>query len=155
MIPIRIAVIALALCACSVLAQEQAMGTLTVIVTDETGARIPGAQLEALAAATGVHSASKADEIGQAVLHLDQGNYELKVRAMGFASWGKSKVEVSAETQSTVTLRVAESDTPMIKLEPPLDSPVEYRPLTAEIPKIPMQQFVPPAKPLRHRAHWF
>jgi hypothetical protein len=151
---IRIAAIALALCACSALAQQPAKGTLTVVVTDEIGAWISGARITATETQTGARFDAIADGKGQAVLHLAQGSYKLNVQAKGFISWEESKVEVTLETQRTVALVVANCGCSII-VEGPVGPPVEYLPMTAEIPLIPMQQFIPSAKPLRHRARWF
>ena len=153
MIPIRVAAIALALSACSAFAQNPAKGTLPVVVKDIAGAVIPGARIVVTAIKTGTHSEATTDNSGQAVLHLDQGRYELKVRFAGFASWEEKEVRVNAETQRTAFLNPAFYSGPTV-IEAP-EMPLERQPLEAEIPLIPMQQFVPLAKPLRRRARWF
>jgi len=70
---VQIAAIALALAACTALAQEHARETLTVVVTDQTGARISGAHIVATDQATGSQLDAAADATGQAVVQLDQG----------------------------------------------------------------------------------
>jgi hypothetical protein len=156
MTSVRIVAIALALCACQALAQERAQFALNVVVIDQSGAVISGAQITAIAATTGARFEASTDANGRAALQLDQGTYEMKVHARGFMNWEDGKVGVDAGTQRTVTMLInplAEcgpcvvSDSPEIRLE--------YAPIPPEIPLIPMQQFVPPAKPLRRRAHWF
>jgi hypothetical protein len=151
--PIRIAATVLALCASSALAQQPAKGALTVVVKDISGAVIPGARIVVTAMRTGAHSETTTDRSGQAVLQIDQGSYDLKVRFTGFTSWEEEEVKVNAETQRTVTLNIAPSCGP-IAIEAP-DMPLEHQVLATEIPLIPMQQFTPPAKPLRHKMHWF
>ena len=153
MTPIRKAVIALALCACSALAQEPSKGKLTVVVTDRSGAVFPGARIAVTMAMTGMPVEATTDASGQAVLHLAQGSYELKVQAKGFESWEESKVEVTSETQRAVVLRVASTGCPISVQAPEI--PLERQALAAEIPLVPMQQFAPTARRPRHRPHWF
>jgi nitrous oxidase accessory protein NosD len=154
MTPIRIVVIALALCACSALAQGPAEGTLTVVVEDQTGARVPGAHIAAFGQATGTHFEATADASGQAVLHVGQGSYKLRVRFTGFEIWNEENVKVNAETQVTATLAIATFFSGPNVIEAP-DMPLERLTLAAEIPLVPTQQFAPPDKPLRHKARWF
>jgi hypothetical protein len=155
MAPARIAVIALAFCACAVLAQQPAKGTLTVVVTDQMGAWISGARITATETQTGAHFEAIADGNGQAVLQIYQGSYELTVRSKGFTSWEKKEIKVNAETQRTATLNILHDGCPIFVETPDIPLAPERQALVAEIPLFPMQQFVPPSKPLRHKAHWF
>jgi hypothetical protein len=152
MVRAHIAVIAIALCACPVLAQQPAEGTLTVVVSDQSGARIPAANIAATNEITGARFAATADASGQAVVHLLQGRYELIVGAAGFLSWTEKDVEVAAETGWAFTLAIGLSSSPVVAADPTI--PLE-RQVLEEIPLIPMQQFVQPAKLLRRGPRWF
>jgi Carboxypeptidase regulatory-like domain len=92
----RIAAIAFALCACTALSQQHEMGTLTVNVTDQTGAVIPGARIVASEEAAGSLFKAVAGPNGQALIDLDQGNYDLKVQASGFATHVEKSVALKA-----------------------------------------------------------
>jgi hypothetical protein len=152
--PARIAAISLALFACLVQAQQPATGILTVVVEDQTRARIAGARITAIEEATGSRFGAICDASGQAVVHLNQGRYEMTVQAAGFKGWKESHIEVKTGTKRTVTLAIgAYSSGPVVYVGAAIL--FEYPTLEVEIPMIPMQQFDPPAKPFRHRWHWF
>lgn len=131
------------------------MGVLSVVVTDATGAVIPGARIVAKALVNGTSYEATTDATGQAVVQLNQGSYDLKVRARAFMPWEEKEVDVNTEIQRNVTLMIAENVCgPCVVVEGP-EIPLEHQPAIAEIPLIPMQQFDLPAKPYRHRRHWF
>jgi len=153
MAPVRTVAIVLALCSCSALAQQSVKGTLSVVVTDQTGAWISGARITAIETQTGARFEAIADGNGQAVLHIDQGSYELTVRSTGFKSWEEKEIKVNAATQRTATLDLEHGGCLWVYEAP--EMPLERQALVAKIPLIPMQQFAPPAKPLRHKLHWF
>jgi hypothetical protein len=151
----RIAAIALALCACTVQAQQPAMGTLTVTVKDVTTALFPGARITITNKLTGTRFEAKADANGQAVFHLVQGRYELKVQAIGFYTWEEKDLEVKAEKyRDDVTLAVAPTIDVLIIESPFFPVEFEHLVLTSEIPLIPIQQFELTAKSFRYRWHW-
>jgi hypothetical protein len=152
----RIDVIALALCACTALAQQPARGILSVVVKDQSGAVIPGAHIVASVQAKGARFEAIANGNGQAVVYLDQGSYYLKVWARGFKTWEDKEVEVNAETYRAVTL-IAPDDHwgEAWVTSDSIGIPQEHQVLATEISLIPMQQYVPPAKPLHHKRRWF
>jgi hypothetical protein len=150
----RIAAIALALSACTAFAQERPATTLIVVVTDQSGAVIPGARIVATDQATGSRFDAVADTTGQAIVHLDKGTYELRVQAGGFQLLLEPNVEMHTETHKEVTLRISSwSSGPVVSGGPEI--PLEYQPVAAELPLIPMQQLAAPAKPVHPRPHWF
>lgn len=153
----RIAAIALAFSACTALAQQLALGTLplTVTVEDQSHAPIPGARIVASARASGVRFEAISNGNGQAVIHLVQGGYDLKVLANGFRTWEDKDIEVIAEIKRTAILVVESHTGPVVIAEERPRIQLEDQPLSAEIPLIPLQQFIPPARLLRHRRHWF
>ena len=157
----RFAAIALALFTCSVVAQEHPIGSLTVIVMDQTNAFIPGSHITATNETTGAQFASTAGPNGQAVVHLNEGKYALRVQAAGFKNWEEKNVDVNSETLRTITL-VIDSLVPCgpcVEPEPvgfeQYGVSVDRQVLSAEIPLIPIQLFVPRAKPPLRRHHWF
>jgi hypothetical protein len=151
---IRIAAIALALCAYRASAPQNATFSLTVDVEDQTGARIPGASFTATDRATGAQFESKAGATGQAVVHLVPGAYDLKAQARGFEVWEEKNVKLNAEQEWVFTLRVGSMGCPIVISGDSL-IPLEHLQVMEEIPIEPLRQFVPPAKPLRHKRHWF
>lgn len=90
-------------------AQQSATATLSGIITDPQGAVIPGAQITATQKATGVQRETTTNDEGFYVLtNLPPGEYEVKVKATGFAT----KV-----SQSSVVLQVGQTVTLDTQLE--------------------------------------
>ncbi|MGA7833497.1 MAG: carboxypeptidase-like regulatory domain-containing protein [Terracidiphilus sp.] len=145
----QIAAIVLALSVCSAYAQEHAKGALAVVVTDPTGARVPNARIRAVEQATGMRFEALADANGEALIHVDQGTYELNVQAAGFQSWKQKEVEVKGEMRKTVTLQIGLPNWgPVVFVESEI--PFEHPPLAAQIPLMPIEQFTVTAKRLHH-----
>ena len=138
--------------------QRPAKTTLTIVVTDQSGAIIPGAYIVATNKTTGSRIeafADKAgDKIGQAAVRLDEGTYDLTVQSKGFKVWEERAVEVKAEMHKAITLALPFDNLPLcgpcVVLEPVI-IPLEHQPITAAVPLIPVQQFIPPARPFRPR----
>ena len=155
----RIAALAFAVCACTALAQQHAEGTLIVDVTDTAGVRIPGAAIEVTAEGSGARFDAATDATGEAVLHLDQGSYELKVQARWFKTQEEKQIEVNATTYIALKLPLQCGPGCIIDdVEVSADDseiPLEHRPVAAELPLVPMQQLVLSGTPIRHRRHWF
>jgi hypothetical protein len=152
----RIAAIALAILPCTIFAQQPEMGTITVTISDQIGAIIPGAHVVVSGKATALRSEAISDGAGKAVLHVYQGGYNLAVKARGFATYAENNVGVTNWTHIAVTLRIDQSQPCTL----PCDGfwepyvPLEHSQVEAEIPLIPTQQFPPPAKRLRPSSRW-
>jgi len=149
----RFAAIALAIYSCITLAQNHAQATFTTTVTDQTGARVPGARITVTDEATGSRTASPTDSTGQATFQLNEGTYQLRVQAKGFESYEEKEIEVKAAIKKNVTLQIGRSFSPIVVSDAPeilLDHPV----LAIEIPIIPTSQFSPPNRTLRRRSRW-
>jgi hypothetical protein len=134
------------------------MGTLTLVVTDQSGAFIPGARVLAKALGKDASYEVTTDATGKAVVHLDQGSYKLKVQASAFKTWEEKEVEVNAELLLTATLVIAPSCGPYVTTSPYDVNKIlllEHQAPSDAIPLLPLQQFLPPAKPLHHKRHWF
>jgi outer membrane receptor protein involved in Fe transport len=98
-------------------AQQSATATLSGVITDPNGAVIAGAQITATQKATGVQRETTTNDEGRYVLtNLPPGQYEVQVKATGFAT----KV-----SQSPVVLQVGQSVT--------LDAALEIGPKTATV----------------------
>ena len=153
----RIAAIALALLPCTTLAQQPEMGAITVTISDQTGAIIPGAHVVVSGKATALRSETMSDGSGEAVLRVYQGSYDLAVKARGFATYANNAVEVTNQTHIAVILRI---DPRSQGCTLPCDGfsepylPLEHSQVEVEIPLMPVQQFPLPAKRLRSRSRW-
>jgi hypothetical protein len=87
---------------------------------------------------------------GQAVVHLDQGSYELNVQARGFQTEIEKQVEVREEIRKTFTLKIGPFYSgPEVMME--AEIPFEHLPLQAQIPLMPIEQFTLTAKRPRQK----
>lgn len=160
MAPARIAAIALALFPCAALCQRPAVSSLTVTVTDQAGALIPGAHVTAIKAESGLRIEAIANPggplIGQATLKMEPGIYTLRVQASAFKPWEETNVELTTDLRRTVSLAIDNNQQPCTLPCDPFLQPVipeEHPQLTAEVPLMTLQQLDPPAKRLRSRSH--
>lgn len=110
----------------SVSAQDLDSFTITGRITDQNGAIIPGAGIEAVLLKTGAKRTTTADDVGRyRIIQLEPGVYTLKVSAPGFAT--QERPEVTAVSGQNVqldlilvpqgvidTVVVAAADTPPI-----------------------------------------
>ena len=90
-------------------ARAQATGTISGVVTDPSGAILPGATIEARSAATGqVRTATTGAEGFYTVPLVSPGRYEVKASLSGFQSATRTNVQVSvSETaRANLTLQV-------------------------------------------------
>ena len=105
-------------------ARAQATGTISGVVTDPTGAVLPGATVEATSAATGqVRTAVTGPEGFYTVPLVSPGRYEVKASLAGFQSATRTNVQVSvSETaRANLTLPVGSvTENVTIVGEPPL-----------------------------------
>lgn len=153
----KLRIAALAIYSCTIFAQNQVQSTLSITVIDPTRAHVPGAHLAVTDETTGARLEATTDASGQATFHLNEGHYDLKVWAKAFKSYEEKPIEVKTETHRDVTLHIADTGgPPLVQGTPefPLETLLEPQMLASEIPLIPIQQFLPTAKPLRHRPHW-
>ncbi len=85
-------------------------------VTDPTGAAIPGAKIEALNAATGVHSESATDEHGiYRFSNIQAGLYTVTISAKSFTNFAETGVQVSNDEvrRVDVQLQIAQTTATM------------------------------------------
>lgn len=98
----------------SIGAYAQANSTLTGIVTDQTGAAIPGAEITLTNPATAFTTSTQSGETGLFVIGgLNPANYNLKIVAKGFQAFVQSGivVNVSSTVRNDVKLTVGAEDT--------------------------------------------
>jgi hypothetical protein len=117
---------------------------------------LPRAHIVVINQATGFRletsTDTNGDNAGQAVVHLDQGTYELKVWVAGFKPLDEKQIEIKADTHRDVILTIDNVKfCTVFCFEPAPYIPLELQSIEEEISLIPAEQFIPPAKPLRHR----
>jgi len=77
-------------------AQSTVMGTITGLVTDSSGAVIPGATVVARNTDTGTESRTVSSSSGNYVLqNLSIGPYEVTISQKGFKSWNRTNIALS------------------------------------------------------------
>ena len=98
----------------SVLAQENS--TLSGVVTDTTGAFIPGAEVTAVQDATGMATTRVTDEIGRYEFALQPGLYTLTAEMPGFQTDIRNNVELmpGQPVQMNFTLEISAVDTTLV-----------------------------------------
>src|SRR2546429_6426170 len=99
--------ICLAILITFVLAYGQAMASLRGLVTDPTGAVIPGAVLTLTNSGTGLKRQGLSGEDGvYQFLQIPPGTYEVKVEKGGFATTTRENVQLQINTPATLDLRM-------------------------------------------------
>ncbi len=100
---------------------QGATGTITGIVTDSTGAVVPGAPIEVRNAATGqVYTGASSGTGNFSIVQLPTGDYTLTVRGQGFKTFTHPNLHLEAEAtlRQDATLQVgAASDTVTVAAE--------------------------------------
>jgi outer membrane receptor protein involved in Fe transport len=94
-------------------ARAQAVGAIVGAVTDQTGAVIVGAKVNAVNLGTNAQSSTQTDGVGRYVIdHLNPGVYSLEITAAGFGSFKHSHVivEVGRSTSIEATLKPAATE---------------------------------------------
>jgi hypothetical protein len=82
-------------------------GSLTGNITDSSGAAVPGATVEALSTSTGVATHTTSERSGAYQINsLQQGVYRVTVSANGFASFVQNNVQVNANTDVRIDVRL-------------------------------------------------
>ncbi len=101
---VAIAVLAATL-ASPVLAQTT-QGQLNGRIADLSGAVIPGAEIQVTNPSTGVTQALTANEVGQYVVYLPFGTYEVRVTSPGFATSVTTGVLITTASETTVNVEM-------------------------------------------------
>ena len=98
-----LALMAIALLACGSFAQSTTDGAIGGLVTDQTGAVVPGANVTSLNLGTGATSTATTDGVGRyLIIHLQPGNYSLEIAGKGFAGFKATRIIVEVGRVTTV-----------------------------------------------------
>jgi hypothetical protein len=92
----RVFVIFLLVCLASAIFAQQPTGDVTGLVSDSSGAAVPGATIEIVNIDTGLHWDSTSNESGNYVFtSLPPGNYRISVKKQGFEAAARSAFELT------------------------------------------------------------
>jgi Carboxypeptidase regulatory-like domain len=115
-------------------AQGPATASLTVSVTDESGAVVPRAAVTIVNEAKQTKVTKDTDENGRAALSVDPGSYQFSVNVPGFREWHQEigianadsrRIEVKLKVGSCspcLTVSVPQWLNELMPMSPPLDS---------------------------------
>ena len=145
-------VIAIVVLGSPLIAQAPAEFNAEIIVIDQTGAKVPRAQVSAINREGGVWSFSGANSQGEALTHLTAGTYTLKVQALGFKPLTEDGVVVNSAIRKTVTLEIDDTSCDPCTPFDTIEIPVEHPEVAVQIPLMPLQSLERPrSRSLRHR----
>ena len=85
---------------------QTTQGQINGRITDTTGAMIPGAEVEVMSVSTGVTLNVSANEVGQYVLYLPFGTYDVSVSSPGFGTKITTGVIVTTASETTVDVEL-------------------------------------------------
>jgi outer membrane receptor protein involved in Fe transport len=98
-----LALVVVVLFACGVSAQSTTDGAIGGLVTDQSGAAVPAADVSARNLGTGSVANRKTDEAGRYIVtHLQPGLYSLKITAKGFAGFRATSITVEVGRVTTI-----------------------------------------------------
>lgn len=110
------------------IAAAQALGSITGLVTDSTGALIPGADVEAIHTQTGVSSKTQTNSAGvYRFASLPIGSYDIRMSVAGFKAWTQSgvlletdrtaRIDASMEVGATQESVTVAAEAPLLEKE--------------------------------------
>jgi hypothetical protein len=119
-----LALVVIVLFACSTFAQSTTDGAIGGLVTDQSGAVVPGANVGARNLGTGATSTASTDGVGRyLVTHLQPGLYSLEIAAKGFAGFKATQITVEVGRATTVDAALgvqAQAETVIATAEAPV-----------------------------------
>jgi hypothetical protein len=147
----RIAAVFVALVCIELSAQPATQASVTIQVTDTSGAVIPGARVEIDPSPSKPESALTTDNLGQAILDLPAGAYSLSISAPGFnKTILKIDVKGGAIQSIMAALKILSYSGPTVVVEGP-ETPMEA-PEPVFIPLQPLLNLGPlPLKNVKRR----
>jgi hypothetical protein len=90
---------------CQIAGAQTTQATITGLVTDATGAVVPGVKVTAANVATGVRAETVSSSTGNYVIpNLPPGTYDVNVSAAGFKSWTRSGIVAFAKDNIRVDI---------------------------------------------------
>jgi len=102
----------LALALCGVAPCQEFRGTISGVVTDPTGATIPGAKVLATEVRTGTKSPTVADSAGQyAIPFLAPGDYQISATMPGFKEFIRKDIHLGSGDHPVIDMRLDVGDT--------------------------------------------
>jgi hypothetical protein len=146
----RIVGIALVAMNLALVAQPGKQASLNITVTDQAGARISNAVIQARLDNSISSVEIRADALAAAVLSLPSGTYRVSVSAPGFRSWRQSEIQLAQNSTLSIRaeLRVADVCCSFIVNEEKIIQ-TERQMLSASIPLEPLETLaVLPARKL-------
>jgi Carboxypeptidase regulatory-like domain len=104
-------VLLFALLASAVLFAQEFRGTISGVVTDPTGAAIPGAKITVTEVHTGTRIPTVSDNAGKyAAPYLLPGDYDIAVQVSGFKTFTRKGVHVGADDRPVIDIRMDVGD---------------------------------------------
>ncbi|MYK10601.1 MAG: hypothetical protein F4041_13300, partial [Acidobacteriia bacterium] len=85
---------------------QTTQGQINGRVTDTSGAIIPGAEVEVANPSTGVSQQITANEVGQYVIYVPFGTYDVRVSSLGFGTKVTTGVLVTTASETTVDVEL-------------------------------------------------
>ena len=85
---------------------QTTQGQINGRVTDTSGAMIPGAEVEVVNPSTGVSQQISANEVGQYVIYVPFGTYDVRVSSLGFGTKLTTGVLVTTASETTVDVEL-------------------------------------------------
>ncbi len=147
----RIAAVFVALLCVEVCAQPAPQGSVTVQVTDRTGAVIPGARIEIDASSSKPRPFLKTDGQGQAVLNLPAGAHTLSITFPAFKRWTQ-QIDVQSGINQMVAVKLDLATEGFVTVEAISDMPPPNSPETVFLPLKPLPNLNPlPSKSAKRR----
>ena len=111
-----LALAVMVLLASGAFAQSTTDGAISGVVTDQSGAVVPGAKVTALNLGTGASASGKSDEGGRFLItHLAPGVYSLEIAASGFGAFKATSITVEVGRTTTIDASLGvQSQTEMV-----------------------------------------
>ncbi len=121
-------------------AQRPAQGHLKIQVTDQTSARVPGANIEIDPPTAASKSPIKTDTKGEAQVDLPAGSYTISIACSGFATFrNKFVIRASEDEPLIAMLYVGQISFGGPPVGSPVDIPLEPLSISYAIPSHPLQ----------------
>ena len=96
----------------AVLRGQTTNGLITGVISDSTGASIPGADVDVVNTGTGMHRTTKSNAGGEYILpQLNPGNYKLTVTMDGFATINRENIQLQVNQSVTLNFQLAVGQT--------------------------------------------
>jgi len=120
---------------------QRPTGQLTILVTDVTGAVIPGAHIEVDRTTGAPDSFHLTDSQGEFTCDLPAGSHTISIHSPGFEYWsGRIDIQSATGERLTVTMQIASYSGPLVV--------ADYTDYSSMFRRIPEEPILLPAAPL-------